>query len=283
VTNPTSREAACVCRGAVELAEVQAPARPFRSGKLAVIVVFAAAIASIQALTACAPRDTWSLAEGQHPQRYHRIVTQTLEGDFLLYLPAGFHAHSERKYPLLIFLHGSGESGHDLEAVKAQGPPKIVESRPDFPFIMASPQASESWRGFDPVALNAMLDELIVRLPIDTARIYLTGLSMGGQGIYAWASQNPERFAAIAPVSGWGNPQGACRLKHIPVWAFHGAKDDVVPLLRDQAMVDAINECGGNAKMTIYPNVGHDAWTPAYANPDLFSWLLAQRRTPGRQ
>jgi predicted peptidase len=106
---------------------------------------------------------------------------------------------------------------------------------------------------------------------------------MGGAWSYAWASMHPERFAAIAPVCGAWNPQVACRLTHVPVWAFHGAKDEVVPVAEDQAMIDAINACGGNAKITIYPDVGHDAWTPAYANPLLFEWLLEHRREAGRE
>ena len=244
-------------------------------------LALATALAGLVMLGGCAGHDTWSLAEGQHPQRFHRSVTRTVGGELLLYLPAGFEAHGKRTYPLLIFLHGSGEAGHDIESLKAHGPPKIVESRRDFPFIVASPQSPESRQGFDPAVLNAMLDELIARLPIDTDRIYLTGLSLGGEWSYGWASMNPDRFAAIAPVCGAWNPQVACRLKDVPVWAFHGANDPIVPTAEDQAMIDAINECHGNARITIFPDVGHDAWTPAYADPQLFTWLLEHRRDSG--
>lgn len=205
-------------------------------------------------------------------------MTVEAKGRLLLYLPAGFERSGATRYPLLIFLHGSGESGEDLEKLKVYGPPRIVGSRADFPFIVASPQARNSIERFNPVVLDAMLDELLAQLPIDADRVYLTGLSMGGMWSYGWASQRPDRFAAIAPVCGAWDPADACRLKDVPVWAFHGAKDDAVPLAGDQAMIEAIKACGGDARLTVYPDTSHDAWTPAYAEPELFPWLLQQRR-----
>jgi len=234
------------------------------------------------ALAGCAAREPWSLSEGQHAARVHRSVTRKVEAEFLLYLPAGFAAHGGRRFPLLIFLHGSGESGRDIAAVLRNGPPKLVAAGHQFPFIIASPQAHEDWPGFDFDALNAMLDEIIGRLPIDTDRIYLTGLSMGGEWSYGWASMNPERFAAIAPVGGAWNPVSACALKRVPVWAFHGAKDDVIPLDSDRAMIDAINRCGGTAKLSVYDDIGHDVWNAAYAEPELYAWLLRQKRIKDR-
>jgi predicted peptidase len=233
-------------------------------------------LAACIVLAGCA-QDKWMLDAGQHPQAYQAKVTQVVGGKFLLFLPAGFQAHGKTRYPLLIFLHGSGEAGDDLEKVKAHGPPEIVASRPDFPFIVASPQ-SASDSTFDPVALNVMLDELLARLPIDKDRVYLTGLSLGGIWSYGWASRNPERFAAIAPVCGRWEPDDACRLKDMPTWAFHGALDDAVPIDGDKAMIAAINACGGHAQLSVYPDIGHDVWDVAYADPKLYEWLLQQRR-----
>ena len=228
-------------------------------------------------LAGCAAPPRWTLAEGQHPQSYQAQVTRVVSGQFLLFLPAGFKAHGKVRYPLLIFLHGSGEAGADLEKVKVHGPPNFVSARPDFPFIVASPQSSSS-HDFDPLELNLMLDRLLAQLPVDPERVYLTGLSMGGIWSYGWASLNPGRFAAIAPVCGRWEPDDACKLKGMPVWAFHGAKDDAVPIGDDQAMVDAINACGGNAKISVYPEVGHDVWDVAYADSQLYEWLLQHRR-----
>ena len=143
---------------------------------------------------------------------------------------------------------------------------------------MALPQARNSIERFDPATLDAMLDELLERLPIDPDRVYLTGLSIGGMWTYGWASRHPERFAAIAPVCGEWDPADACRLKDVPIWAFHGAQDPVVPLAEDQAMIDAIKACGDDARLTVYLYTGHDSWNQAYADPELYQWLLQQRR-----
>ena len=235
-------------------------------------------LAGLILIAGCAARHSWVLAPGQHPQSFERRVTVETHGRFLLYLPAGFDASGRTRYPLLIFLHGSGESGEDLEKVKVHGPPKLVASKPDFPFIVASPQARNHIERFDPATLDAMLDELLEQLPVDPDRIYLTGLSMGGIWTYGWAIRHPERFAAIAPVCGLWDPGDACRLKDVPVWAFHGAQDPVVPLDGDQAMIDAIKACGGDARLTVYLYTGHDSWNQAYADPELYQWLLQQRR-----
>jgi predicted peptidase len=236
---------------------------------------FAGILLGLGLLPACAVPH---VQPGQHAQLLHRRVVLTADLRYLLYLPGGYQARGSQRYPLLIFLHGSGEAGTDLERVKVHGPPKLVEHRPDFPFIVVSPQTPDADRGFDPVLLDALLDDLLERLPVDPDRVYLTGLSLGGEWTYGWAALRPERFAAIAPVSGDWAPAVACRLKNVPVWAFHGARDDVVPIDGDRAMIDAINECGGHAQLTVYPEAGHDAWTATYANPALYDWLLSQRR-----
>ena len=148
---------------------------------------------------------------------------------------------------------------------------------------MASPQARNHFEAFGPATLNAMLDDLLEQLPVDPDRVYLTGLSMGGIWTYGWAIQHPERFAAIAPVCGLWDPADACRLKDVPVWAFHGAQDPVVPLEGDQGMIDAIKACGGDARLTVYLYTGHDSWNQAYADPELYTWLLQQRRRAVRK
>ena len=244
-------------------------------------ILLGSLITAFAFLAGCAAQERWPLATGQHAQRFRQTIIRAVDTELLLYLPGGFDARDRKKYPLLIFLHGSGESGHELDRLKAQGPPQMVDADNAFPFIVASPQAPDGWRGFDPATLNALLDELIRQLPVDVDRIYLTGLSMGGIWSYGWAEVSPERFAAIVPVCGAGDPQSACALKHVPVWAFHGAQDTVVPVAEDQAMIDAINQCGGDARITVYPQGNHNAWTATYANPDVFTWLLAHRRNSG--
>ncbi len=232
-------------------------------------------------LGGCAMNRPWTLAEGQHPQAFEKQISKTVRSRFLLYLPQAYDAAVTKKWPLIIFLHGSGERGDDLEQVKQHGPPKMVQSNADFPFIVVSPQApaDTSW---DSDTVNALLDELMARLPVDADRIYLTGLSLGGYGTWNIAADHPERFAAIAPICGAGETDNACRLKNVPIWAFHGGSDSVVPLKDDQDMVDAVKACGGDVKFTVYPGVDHDSWTRTYANPALYQWFLQHKRVSAK-
>lgn len=197
--------------------------------------------------------------------------------DYLLYLPDGYDENSYGSWPLILFLHGSGERGDSLGLVQKNGIPKLIVEGKSFPFIIASPQCPEGrrWSSDD---LNLLLDELIRNNNVDVDRIYLTGLSMGGFGTWDLASRNPERFAAIAPVCGGGNPDLACRLKEIPAWVFHGAKDEIVFPYQSERMVNALKACGGQVKYTVYPEANHDSWTDAYSNPELYSWFLKQKR-----
>jgi hypothetical protein len=130
--------------------------------------------------------------------------------------------------------------------------------------------------------LDALLDSVIGTYRIDEDRVVLTGLSMGGQGTWQLAAARPDRFAAIAPVCGRGNPEAAHRLRRVPAWVFHGAQDDVVPIGESERMVAALERCAGDVRFTVYPDAGHDAWTATYERADLWDWLLSHRRTPRR-
>ena len=195
--------------------------------------------------------------------------------NYLLYLPAVYE--EKESWPLLLFLHGAGERGNDIELVKVHGPPKLIAAGKDFPFIVVSPQCREGgW--WEPVSLLALLDEMVLRHNVDKDRVYVTGLSMGGYGTWDLAAYAPERIAAIAPICGGSHPILAKEIAHLPIWAFHGAKDEVVKLERSQEMVDALRQAGGNARLTVYPEVAHDSWTESYNNPELYSWLLKQSK-----
>lgn len=211
----------------------------------------------------------------QQSKHFEKAGQETMKMDYLLFLPKGYD-QSEKRYPLLIFLHGSGESGNNLELVKKHGPPKIVETRKDFPFIVVSPQSARG--GWKVATLDALLDEVLKKYRVDPDRVYLTGLSMGGFGTWAWAAAHPERFAAIVPICGGGSPDKANRLKDLPIWVFHGAKDRAVPLAASERMVEALKKHGSAVRFTVYPEAGHDSWTATYNNPELYEWLLQQRR-----
>jgi predicted peptidase len=194
---------------------------------------------------------------------------------YLLYLPPDYSA--KPAWPLLLFLHGAGERGANLDAVKKHGPPKLIDAGQSFPFIVVSPQCPAD-RWWDAITLTALLDEIVERYKVDRDRIYVTGLSMGGFGTWALAAYTPQRFAAIAPVCGGGEPYWARTMGHLPVWIFHGGKDGVVPLARSEQMHQALKKTGADVKLTVYPDAGHDSWTATYANPELYQWLLAHQR-----
>jgi predicted peptidase len=224
---------------------------------------------------ACSAAET-PLVGQQQEGNFQAEVKIEVQMGYLLFLPQEYD--QQDSWPLLVFLHGAGERGSDLDLVKKHGPPKIVESKKDFPFVVLSPQCGgREWWRLEP--LKALIDKTASQYKIDQDRIYVTGLSMGGFGTWALASAYPHKFAAIAPICGGGDPKQAERIKHLPVWAFHGAKDEVVPSERSQEMVDALKAAGGNVRLTIYPDAGHDSWTESYDNPELYSWLLQHKRT----
>jgi len=214
---------------------------------------------------------------GQHAHTLERQVTKAVSCRYWLFLPRRYGRTAER-WPLILFLHGAGERGRDLRLVKKHGLPKLVQKQKDFPFLVVSPQCPrDEWWSND--TLCALLDEVIETYAVDPDRVYLTGLSMGGYGTWSLATAHPERFAAIAPICGGGNPLLAPRLQHVPVWAFHGAKDQVVLPKETERMVKALRRCGADEiQLTVYPHAEHDSWAETYANPALYEWFLQHRR-----
>lgn len=191
---------------------------------------------------------------------------------YLRYVPEG------KNYPLLLFLHGSGERGSDLEHVGDHGLRDILTRLPE-PTLVLAPQCPETMRWTDHLAgLETILDATLGNYPVDTTRVYLTGLSLGGQGAWSLAARAPERFAALVPICGRSKPEEAERLGALPIWAFHGDSDDTVPLGESTRMVEALHKAGNSAKLTVFPQTAHNSWTPAYTTAELYSWLFAQRR-----
>jgi acetyl esterase/lipase len=210
----------------------------------------------------------------QQEKQFEKEITVKVKLDYLLYLPEGYGKDGQPR-PLLLFLHGAGDN---IGRLKRGGLPHQLEQKKDFPCIMVTPQCPG--RGWDVRALGALLDDIMAKYQVDPARVYVTGLSMGGYGTWALAAANPERFAAIVPICGGGNPADAKKLKDLPAWVFHGAKDTVVPPGRSEAMVKALKDAGAeNVKFTLYPEAGHDAWTETYKNPEVWEWLLKQKRS----
>lgn len=194
----------------------------------------------------------------------------------LVYLPKDYD--QTKAWPVLLFLHGIGERGDNLDLVKKHGPPKLIAGGKQFPFIVVSPQCPNG-QWWVPSELMALLDEIAMKYKVDQDRVYLTGLSMGGFGTWAWAAYQPNRFAAIVPICGGGDPANAKRIAHIPAWVFHGGKDRTVPIEKSKKMIEALKKAGAEPKFTIYPEAGHDSWTQAYNTAELYEWLLQQKRT----
>jgi predicted peptidase len=223
------------------------------------------------------------MPRNQSAESVELTYTKSFTLRYLLFKPQGYEQEN-KKWPLMLFLHGAGERGTNLSAVAVHGPPKILKDRPDFPFVVISPQcpARQSWHT---ETLMALVDDAIKRYKVDPERVYLTGLSMGGFGSWALATAYPDRFAAVAPICGGGNvidlllPNRTAAFKSLPIWAFHGAKDTTVKLEESQRMVEAFKRAGNeNVKLTVYPEAEHDSWTETYKNEELYKWFLEHKR-----
>ncbi len=210
----------------------------------------------------------------QRGELLEKEITVKVSLQYLVYLPPGYD-NNDMNWPLVLFLHGSGERGDDINLVKLYGPPLLVDQGVDFPFILISPQCPLGQR-WDPLDLSVLLDAVEKIYRVDPNRVYLTGLSMGGEGTWNLAMAQPDRFAAIAPVCGRTGSLylDADRIKSLPIWVFHGAKDDVVPISESQRMVKALKEYGSSNQFTVYREANHNAWTETYYNQELYKWLL---------
>ncbi|MDD5622755.1 MAG: prolyl oligopeptidase family serine peptidase [Actinomycetota bacterium] len=197
--------------------------------------------------------------------------------DYLLFLPSDYYKEKTKNWPMILFLHGAGERGGNVEMLREVGVPKLAEEDKDFPFIVVSPLCPAD-RYWVPAVLKKLLDDVCGELRVDMDRIYLTGLSMGGYGTWDTAIKYPDIFAAIAPICGGGNPYWVYKLSDMPVWVFHGAQDTVVSPQESIKMVEALEKYGGNVKFTLYPELEHDCWTETYNNPELYEWFLEQSK-----
>ena len=210
-------------------------------------------------------------------------VSDTEEMPYLLYLPKDYKADGDTKYPVLLFLHGRGESYGPLSLVAKWGPPKLAAEGKELPYVVVSPQCpgEDFWSTEKQQArILALLKHTLESHTVDADRVYLTGLSMGGYGSWRLAADHPELFAAVAPICGGGKPEDAETLKALPIWAFHGDQDKAVPFKRSVDMYDAIKAAGGTKmRFTSLENIGHNCWSAAYATPELYSWMNRQKRS----
>jgi len=198
----------------------------------------------------------------------------TLNSSCLLYLPPGYGSVG-RLWPCILYLHGASLRGHDIEKVTQYGLPAMLAGGGDFPFIVISPQCLPDRGWTDETSLTALLDEVCTKFNVDRKRVYLTGVSLGGRGVWYLASRCPGRFAAAAPLCGPADTSWTAGIGDTPVWVFHGMDDTVVPVDRSMAMVEALLGHGGSVRHTFYPDAGHNIVTRTYRNAELYSWFLA--------
>jgi hypothetical protein len=204
---------------------------------------------------------------------------------YLIDLPPDYNADSGKRWPLILFLHGGGMQGYNPDILRQTGLSEISAGK-KLPAIVLSPQLPwfQSWQ---PTTLSKLLDVISTKYRVDPDRIYVTGLSLGGDAAWDLAMNYPGRFAAIAPIAGEGDYADAASVKNIPTWTFEGLKDEVVNPERVIGMVDAVRKVGGHPHLTLYPDLPHNCWDKAYASDALYTWLFAQKRgqpeviTPG--
>jgi predicted peptidase len=208
-------------------------------------------------------------------------VTHQATYRYLLYEPAEPASSTVDARPIVFFFHGKGERGSDLRVLERHGLPQLIAAGRALPYIVVSPQCPENEYWSDAPLLPEFVAAAVERHRADPTRVYLTGMSMGGFAVWSLAQRHPERYAAILPICGGGETRWALRLRDVPAWVFHGAQDNVIPPARSIDLVEAIRAAGGSPRFTLYPNAGHDAWTPTYANEEIHTWLLAHRRSPG--
>ena len=209
------------------------------------------------------------------PQRMERRVVHAL--DYYLYLPEGYAARED--WPLVVFLHGGGESGSDLAKVKAHGPPALIAAGHRFPFVLLAPQNPHPDRMWDDAAVMTLIDEAVPRLRVDPDRVVVTGLSRGGMATWRLGMQHPDRFAGLVPIAGGGLPVYAFRLRDVPVWAFYGAADEAVLIDDAKRVADRLAREGGDVRITVYDDAGHaETWQRAYADLALWAWIEERRR-----
>ena len=216
-------------------------------------------------------------SSGQQSREFRKKLIRDVIRQYLLFLPSNYGT-AKKRFPLIMYLHGGSLRGDDIEKVRTLGLPQMIEQNKSFPFIVVSPlcPAGEIWT--DTEMLVGILDEVVSKYSVDAEKVYLTGHSMGGRGTWYLAYKYPERFAAIAPmspvstISAWTS-----KLKDMPVWAFHGAKDNIAPVEESKTLIDALLKVGSAVKFTELTDRDHFI-LDMYENKQLYEWFLQHRR-----
>ena len=201
--------------------------------------------------------------------------------NYVVKFPEGYT--EGEKYPVIIFLHGAGTRNPDINALKRNVFFGITDSMEKFPFVRVAPHCvNGTWFDYIPT-LKSFAASIASEPWADSERIYLLGNSMGGYGTWQLAMSAPELFAAIVPICGGGMSWNAATLANVPVWAFHGENDTTVYPAESERLVSRVIKYGGQARLTLYPDTGHNSWTPTFKNPEVYEWLLSHKNTNSKE
>lgn len=214
-------------------------------------------------------------------------TSQKANLNYAMYIPGEYGVIPDKKWPLILYLHGLDKANSSVKLLKSDPPLNSLANQDYFPFIVVAPKASgeyEIWATNEMIdSVVTLVDEIQDILSVDPNRIYLTGVSAGGNGTWEIGLHDPDRFAALAPIMGYYGwpfsvPENICDLVDVPVWAFHGDKDETIPLEAEQNIIDALEECGGDTQLTVFPNAGHDLNLENIYSSDLYAWLLEHEK-----
>jgi predicted peptidase len=204
-----------------------------------------------------------------HPDEIH----------YLVHLPDGYNEDTNKVWPMVFYLHGIGESGNNLNKVLRFGPPHLIKQGKKLPCILVSPQIPKNYFAFrESNTMLEILEEVTARYRVDKRRVHVTGNSMGAFGAILLAAREPERFASLTPMCGGVDFVDALRLRDVPIWAFHGEKDPIIPVDESRRLVNLVRKIGGTAQLTTYSDLGHNCWDRAYDNPELWKWIFEQKK-----
>ena len=234
---------------------------------------FPCLVLSFMVLNGCVAQSSTQLIEDE------KAVVTVEHLRYYLYYPEQYHKSETKKFPLLLFLHGGGESGDSLSTLKSNGPPKLIAEGKQFPFLILAPQNPHKKKWWNTRAVMQLLDTIVKGNRVDEKRIYLTGLSRGGGAAWELAVQYPKKFAAMAVVCGMTPlPYAAWIDKEMPIWVFHGTEDKSIAYAESENMVNKLRSMGYKVKFTTYQGVGHNSWVRAYTTEELYDWFIEQRR-----
>ena len=215
---------------------------------------------------------------------FQTVIPKAYKLSYQIFLPAEYGVDPERRWPLILSLHGAAARGTDSSQILKADLPATIEAGVDYPFIIIAPLCpADTWWSDHLPAIDILLKEVNDRYLVDNNRISVTGVSMGAFGVWHLGVAYPQRFSALVPISGgaawfYGFPEKARSLAHVAVWIFHGEADPIIPLREAMVLADELKAVGNSSRLTIIPESGHDIWKQVYRMPELIEWLGEQKR-----